>query len=188
MNKKGIVLLLILVVSAAGMVYAQEGGGSGSGLHHWISGEVSLLGVGARYEYMLDNNFSIGGTVFWHSLFLFWNSVGILVTGRWYPWGGIFYAEAGIGFGTVSGFEEGTETTYYGYSYAYRWPYVVSGFMFNPGVGWKIDLGEPGGFYINPMINLPIVFGKITYDILGSSSRFKVGINFRPGFGMGYAF
>jgi len=172
MNKKGILLLFVLVVIIAGGVFAQEGG---SGIKNWISGDVSLIGVGTRYERMLDENLSIGGTIFFHSFFLFWNSVGINVTARYYPWAGAgnFYAELDVGFGTVTNTKR-----------------AINGVMVSPGVGWKIDLGKPGAFYINPMISLPIVLGRsYSYrDGKTTDSGFKIGTNFRPAFGMGYAF
>ncbi|MCL1815843.1 MAG: hypothetical protein FWG27_08520 [Treponema sp.] len=179
---KRFIFLLVFAVIIAGGVFAQTGGSSG--INNWISGEASLLGAGLRYERMLNDNISIGGTLFWHSFFFFWNSVGIQAAGRYY-FGSVFYAELGLGYGTITGTED---VDYHGNTFS--WVYVTKGFMVTPAIGWKIDVGAPGGFYINPMIALPIVFGSKTYDVSGSKpdSEFKIGINFRPAIGLGYAF
>jgi len=152
MNKKCIFLVLFLFI--AGGLFAQE---DSSGIKNWISGDVSLIGAGIRYERMLNDKFSIGGTAFFHSLFFFWNSLGINVTTRYYPWAGVFYAELGLGYGLNLEYGSYSTSTYTsnGYrssSFGSRF-YTNTGAMLNPGIGWRIDLGAPGGFYINPMIS-----------------------------------
>jgi hypothetical protein len=181
MYKKRFIVFVVLVIFAliaAGGLFAQEGGSS---VKNWISGDLSLLGAGVRYERILNDNFSIGGTVFFHSFFLFWNSIGVNVTGRWYPWAENFYAELGIGYGTINGTEDYTSN-----GKTYSWSYTVNGVMITPGVGLRIDVGSPGGFFINPMVSLPIVLGSKKNWV--GESEFRSGVNFRPAFGMGYAF
>jgi len=39
--------------------------------------------------------------------------------------------------------------------------------MLAPAVGWRIDLGQPGGFFINPLVSFPIAFGSF----FGARSR-----------------
>jgi hypothetical protein len=190
MNKKGIFLLFVLVVIITGGVFAQEAAkeeSGDSGIKNWASGEVSLLGIGGRYERMLTDKISIGGTFFFHSFFFLWNSLGITASARYYPWAGMFYAELGLGYGWVSGTEEYTYKTGYGQIITAEWVYTNAGVMLTPGVGWRIDFGTPGGFYINPMISLPIVFG-MKDKWLGEEDEFGVGMNFRPAIGMGFAF
>jgi hypothetical protein len=173
MKKRLLVLVLMAVV--VGGLFAQD-------QRNWISGEVSLLGGGARYEFMLNEKFSVGATVFFQSFFLFWNSLGINATGRFYFWKGL-YAEVGAGYGTITGTEDYTSP---GSSWTHTFAYVVNGFMLTPAIGWKIDVGNPGGFFINPMVGVPLVLGsRKTRD---GDKKFKLGVNFRPAFGMGYAF
>ncbi|MDR0290506.1 MAG: hypothetical protein LBI06_06185 [Treponema sp.] len=178
MYKKGIVLLLLLTIFVTGTVFAQRAASTPA---NWISGEVSLLGIGVRYEHMLTDNFSIGGNIFFHSFFFIWNSFGANFTGRWYPSGRIFYVEAGMGYGWQSGLSGDL--------------YTIHGLMFAPGVGWRIDFGAPGGFFINPMISTPIVLGWKTVSASGwwfgyqaHSSGFGASINFKAALSLGFAF
>lgn len=155
-------LFLILAIIAAGGLFAQV---QDADSHlNWISGEVGLFGAGLRYERMMGDKVSIGGTAVWGNTFFFFGSVGAMATGRFYPWGGAFYAELGVGFGntTLSN---------------------VTGVMVAPSIGWKIDVGLPGGFFLNPHIAVPLAIGKSKFD-----DTFGVGFGFRTLFGMGYAF
>jgi hypothetical protein len=153
--KKGLFMMVLAVVIAGG-VWAQ------SAPKNWISGDISLIGGGVSYERSLTPKFSIGGTAFFHFFFIALSS-GIEVTGRFYPWAGVFYTGLGLGFGTN---------------------FILNGVMITPAVGWKIDLGKPGGFYINPEASLPIVLGKYSYD----GGEFGWLALPRASFGMGYAF
>jgi len=184
--KKGI-LILILAVVIAGGVFAQA-----DAVNNWISGELSLLGVGARYEYMLTPNFSVGAYAYWNNLFIIWNDWGVGAVGRFYPWGKTFYAELGLGFGYHSGVQDISYTTDWGDKYTdSRWV-GITGFSIIPGLGWKIDLGEPGGFFIQPGIKLPLTLGKkklVDFFSLGDyASEFGVGVGIIAYCGFGFAF
>ncbi|GHV94479.1 hypothetical protein AGMMS50293_07990 [Spirochaetia bacterium] len=174
------VLGLVLATLVAGGVFAQHEP------KNWISGQVGLLGGGAGYERVLTPSLSVGGEVYWNSLFLFWNSFALEGSVKFYPFQGVFYVKGGLGFGTVTGTED---VSYAGYSYS--WWYQTSGFLIDPGVGWKIDVGQPGGFFIEPKVSVPIVLGKKEYDAWAGykdNGQFKVGVNILIAFGMGYAF
>jgi hypothetical protein len=65
------------------------------------------------------------------------------------------------------------------------------GFHLKPGIGWKFDVGKPGGFVIQPSLHLPIVIGKYYYTDLGDFSyKNKTGVmfSFVANFGIGYIF
>ena len=164
---KKILFFLTLAVITVGFASAQEP------LNNWISGEVSLLGMGVRYERMYNNNISFGGTAFFHSFFDGFFCYGVNFTSRYYPKASVFYAEIGIGFGMAENDVVVRNNILL---------YEVTGVMFSPGIGWRIDIGEPGGFYINPMIIMPIVIGE------SRSVGSNVGTNLRLAFGMGHAF
>jgi hypothetical protein len=190
MAKKLFSVVALSLVMAAG-AFAQ-GAEAKSSAKNWISGEVGLLGGGVRYERTLNEKWSIGGEFFWNSLFFFWNSLGVEVAARYYPWAGTFYAELGAGFGTVTGTEDYTYT-YSGRSYTLlEVPYSTAGFMIAPAVGWRIDVGQPGGFYLNPSVAIPMVLGAKSYTWAGGGtapeSAFKFGVNFKAALGLGYAF
>jgi len=200
---KKIVCILVLFCVIIGAAFAQQkkpatpapaapAPAAAKEIKNWISGEVSLFGSGVRYERMLNKNFSIGGATSWNTLIL-WNAYGVSAAVRFYPMASGFFAGLDLGYGTITGTEDVTDK--YG---SHSWLYATSGFMVTPGVGWKIDFGDPGGFFICPMITLPVVFGKKNYDEdysvwpyaaqNGGTSEFKVGVHFRAAFGLGFAF
>jgi hypothetical protein len=56
-----------------------------------------------------------------------------------------------------------------------------AGVALTPELGWKIDLGEPGHWFIEPYIKMPLTLSLVDY------------IDFMPGiplvaFGLGYSF
>jgi hypothetical protein len=156
---KRFVFMMVLAALVAGGVWAQ------SGPKNWISGDISLIGAGISYERMLTSKFSIGGTAFQNAFMVIFNSLGVNVTGRFYPWAGVFYMGLGLGFGSN---------------------FILNGAMIDPAVGWKIDVGKPGAFFINPELSLPITLG-VQENSNGESEFGNLAIP-RVSFGMGYAF
>jgi hypothetical protein len=178
--KKGVIVLVLVLIVASG-VFAQ----SANAVSNWISGEVSLLGAGVRYERMLTPNWSIGANAYWSSLFFFWNELGIDVSARYYPWGKIFFAGLGLGFHQHWGTFSFRDTDLYGGSYT--WFGVITGAAITPEVGWKIDVGSAGKFFLQPGIKLPITLGSLK-EYNGHGGGFRVGFGITPYFGLGYAF
>jgi hypothetical protein len=176
---KKILLVSVLAVAVAGGVFAQE-------KKNFAGGTVGLLDFGAHYERMLTPKFSVGGEVYWNSLFIFWNTLGVKAFGRMYPWAEKFswgehlFAELGVGFGHYTGDQD--------YDTYGSWLATINGFLIEPGAGWKIDFDAPGGFYIEPALSFPIVLGSRSFDFYGSDSDFGVGMNVRARVGLGYAF
>jgi len=179
-----------------GGVFAQEYAANSH--NNWISGELGILGAGVRYERMLSPNLSIGAHIYVNTL-LFSAAMGASAVARFYPWAKNFYLEMGVGFGTASGPGEvtyvsksdGTENTWGGVT--------TTGVTINPGLGWKIDVGQPGSFFINPGIMVPIAIGTQTpYTIIGMDAFLSefydvkkqtgVSVGFVAYFGMGFAF
>jgi len=178
MTKKFILCLVLAVVMVSG-VFAQSGN-----IKNWISGEVSLLGAGVRYEYMLKPNISIGGSSYWNTFFLIWSDWGIDFSFRYYP-GKIFY------FGVGAGFHQ--QWTIFSVLSGGRFGNVM-GLAITPEVGWKIDVGSPGGFFVSPGMKLPISLGVnwqrgyYGYYGYGDYNRgFGWGISFIAYVGLGYA-
>jgi hypothetical protein len=64
-----------------------------------------------------------------------------------------------------------------------------SGFDIVPEIGWKIDVGAPGGFFLNPLVQLQLTLGKSDL-ILGSGKEadFGVSVGFRAALGLGWSF
>lgn len=160
----------------------------------WLSAEIaSAIGIGLRYEIMLGSKISLGAN-FWYG----YNLIGITddrygsivfpeyfeVNGflRVYPWGKAFFL--GFGFGYNEQTYEGDayrSVKYDGINYNYwKWGEITDGgFVVTPEIGWKIDVGNPGGFFIMPCFTCPIVFGSEGGTRLGGRVFY---------FGMGVAF
>ena len=145
--------------------------------NNWFSGEfLFLFGVGARYERMLSPMFSLGANFSYH-WFLFMSEIGIRAFFRYYPWRKAFFLGAASGFSSWST-SLGPGTSGYGL-----------GMEVTPEIGWKIDVGKAGGFFISPGIKWPLFFGyridvgfkKTTFRLL--KARLPLLI-----FGLGYAF
>jgi hypothetical protein len=174
---KKVFAVLVLTAIIAGGLFAQEKP------KNWVYGQVGLIGGGAGYERFLFPSLSIGGEVYFNSFFILWNSLAVEAYAKYYPLKGkVFYAKLGLGFGTVTGTED---YTYNNVTYGSQL-YSTKGFLLDPGVGWKIDVGEPGKFYIEPKAGLAIVMGKKDFGY--DDAIFKVGVNPVFAFAMGYAF
>ncbi|MDR0444624.1 MAG: hypothetical protein LBH44_14600 [Treponema sp.] len=182
------VIFLVLVIFIAGWVFAQDDDAEkrANSVDNWISGEVSLLGIGARYERMLDQNWSVGANIYWNNLFLFWNELEIGLSGRYYIWSKTFFVGIGLGFHAHSGTFD-YEYTSYGYSAKGTWFGTINGLGISPEIGWKIDVGNPGGFFVQPGVKIPITLGAL--EMYGTkNNEFRAGIGFVAYCGLGYAF
>ena len=137
---------------------------------NWISGELVIpvrylgIGIAAQYERMLSAKISLGANIY-YSFFGDSNDLGLEAFFRYYPWGKTFFLGMGLGLNY------------------YMLVKVSFGFLeagLSPEIGWKIDTGKPGGFFIQPGIKLP--------GIVKISAGFDFGIYPSLYFGMGYAF
>jgi hypothetical protein len=152
---------------------------------HWISASPGLRAGGSsffgpaaelRYELMLNPSFSIGAYVYYEFSF------GIGITGRWYPFSKSFFLELGAGYNKLY-----FNNIYFDHDTG-RWVKRIedlNGIDIIPGLGWRIDVGKPGGFYITPSVKFPVIFrwykNPHTPDPL-------VGYILIGYFGFGYAF
>jgi hypothetical protein len=53
---------------------------------------------------------------------------------RWYPWSGMFFADVGLGYGSLFG--------------------LIPTFLISPEIGWRIDIGDTDGWVIIPSVTL----------------------------------
>jgi len=195
---KKVIICLVLAMLIAGGVFAEETAESSAenpakGFTHWVSGEVSLLGGGARYEMMLSPVLSVGANIYFSSFFLLWNEFGIDVNARYYLKGN-FFVGAGLGYHAHTNLQTMPKNVFDSNSDA-----AIKGVALTPEVGWKFDVGNPGGFYISPGIKFPLTFGsrEVPYAVIDETSgnikykfenEFSVGFGIVPYFGMGFAF
>ena len=132
--------------------------------NNWISGTAGLFGAGASFERMINPHFSIEVHAY-ANLFVPLILINLGVGGgiRYYPQGRIFFVGLGFGYQAYATIGVGGH-----------------GFGITPEIGWKIDVGEEGRFFIQPGIRLPF-----TFDM---SLPFRVAPVFVPYVGLGFAF
>jgi hypothetical protein len=149
---------------------------------NWISGEVNILGAGVMYERMLNKTIGIGANVYWNTLIL-WNELGADFVFRIHPGGGAFYFGTAVGYHIHTGDYE--YKTYSGYTGTFFG--AVTGVAVTPELGWRIDFGDPGGFFMQPGVRVPITFGLL--ESYGASKEaFAFGWGVVPYIGFGFAF
>jgi hypothetical protein len=143
---KRVCVVLVLVSVLAGGLGAEELWG---GKKNFVSGDVGLFGMGARYERLdIAPKMSVGVDVYWASAFFWLNELEAGVFGRYYP--GTFtgaltglYGELGLGFHTHTGVLS-----------------ITSGAALSPGVGVKFDPGKAGDFFVEPGLIISITIGE----------------------------
>jgi len=183
--------------------------------NNWLSTEVSGgfnlwqgpgLSVGARYERMLGSKISLGTNFYWFIPVISdysldaegididnGNIFGIDASFRLYPTGNEFFL--GIALGYHSGGNWADEVSY-SYPKYYSLHSDYTGFAITLDLGWKVDVGKEGGFFVQPgflgTFNLGNVDHSHTdYDgsIRGEKERWQYyGGYWRLYLGAGYAF
>jgi hypothetical protein len=187
--KKTLVIMVLLIMTAGGIFAQGVNSHEAPAAKNGISGQISplslgnqmaegrmtaqtltLLGIGIQYERRLTPKFSAGGAAYFSSAFHVYSEAGVKGIGRFYPKQDVFFVEMGLGFGLQTGV----------------WLPVLTGLLLEPGIGWKIDAGAPGGFFIEPFVSLPVVLGAYRYR--DGSAHFAAGVSVKSSFGIGYAF
>jgi len=175
------VLILALAATVAGGVFAQRAAaGEASTAKNWVSGELSILGVGARYERVMNPKLTVGANAYFSTLIVF-SDIDLGGSVRYYPWGGKFFVEGALGFHIHNVF-------------LLLGNVAITGAAITPGVGWKIDVGNKGGFFIQPGIRVPITLGVVKLGGLAAGYNdaedgdFTADWGIVPYFGMGWAF
>jgi hypothetical protein len=171
--------------------------------NNWISGEALAIaspfygatfiggwGLGLKYERMFNRHISLGGNLYFGTQdFSDQTQFGIDAIFRFYPTGKTFFLGAGIGYASFSDDEENRKTWS---NDEQKWEYqssTYSGFAVNIELGWKIDVGNTGGFFLTLGTLGSIVFGE-NGPWAGEGGIFEKVLNtdFRLFMGMGYAF
>jgi hypothetical protein len=129
MGRKLILAVLLFALACAGSVFAQEKNGADK---NTISATFFCL----RYERAFNDVFSVGAeagsffvTVSPFGMFNGWEVDGFA---RVYPFSGVFYMEAGAGYANKK--DDGDD---------------YSGIFIKPILGWKSDIGQPGGWIMD---------------------------------------
>ena len=137
----------------------------------WTS--LELTGLGLRQEWDVHPMFAVGGNIFANYLddtLTF----GALVTARYFPGGGLFYLELGVGWGLMEDF-----SLEHGVGWALMEDFGnggsrASGFMIAPAMGLRLANRPAAFFPFNPFISVPFL------PFAGGS---EIPFAFRFGFG-----
>jgi len=182
-KKLFLVFIMLALISIATFAYDSAPAGKYSGsTHHTVSFHLALIGAEASYEYNLNRFFSVLGDVAYTTL-IFMDEFTVSGKGRVYPFGRAFYLELGLGYSYgkgVVGFVGDMVlcvVTLGIYWLVKDWEndiFRTSGFLIQPGLGWKIDIGKPGAFV------LPISFGVdiMVKDIPDFLPYMRIGVGY----------
>jgi len=121
---------------------------------NWLSAGLTTVGAGLKYERMFNSYWSLGIDAYYQTFGLeAYIEFGVNVTPRFYPFGKILYI--GTGFGVYG---------CYAYIYNNRFDddYQM-GFAISPELGVKLDLGRPGGFFMDIGLKVPQKFSDGFY-------------------------
>jgi len=192
--KKKIVALLLLSAVIAGNIYGQEE----ETAKNRIAFSAGIIIMDLSYERVLTPNFSVLtqvsynisiyfnrlidvslGNVNIHDLLLTGDSLSAAVKGRWYPFGGAFFLDLGVGYSFGYNFFSGDPNAmadmammvltfglwsmsdeFKGRSYSGEMEYLC-GFFLQPGLGWNIDIGKKDGFRLPIAMGLDIRFAEV---------------------------
>ena len=181
---KKVYFVFFMIITCIQIIPAQA-----TDLKNWVSGEAGLFGLSIRYERILNRNFSVGALLSANFNYFGLFDYGIQTTLRWYPWGGRFFSELGIGFGHIDVFHDHYDYYHYDFGYIEECTYSeINGLRLSPTIGWKFDVGKPGGFFISPMVSIPLVIGRKVYGD-NEKEDFTVMPTFRiAALGFGFSF
>jgi hypothetical protein len=189
------VLAIAILVSLLGSCASVSGGPA-----NFVTYEGNLMVADVRYERLVFANESLGDVSVGANAYagkyalgdLSANDLstqGVNVFARYYPFGKSFFAGLGLGTAIQLG-RFGKDN------------YDVTSFLsiaVVPELGWKIDIGEEGKFFIQPGLKVPFISGEMRYREKDKNGNFTWhGFNelhenslsyiIYPYFGIGYAF
>jgi hypothetical protein len=181
---KRVFVLLVLAVLITGGAFAQTKTAIAPPPSSYLSGKISVTGAGVRYEWMLTDKLSLGVNAYYNSIFI-WEDWDIGASVRFYPFGEGFFIGGNVGFHSHS---DGFGIIPLIFIPIQR----VVGVAISPEVGWRTDVGEPGGMFLSYGVKLPIVIGgksSILDDITETKSE-GIGVAFSvvPYLGIGFSF
>ena len=178
-NMKKRMLLIFFVLSIfSGVVFAQEN----ERAKNAFTLQFGAIGGELSYERMFNRHLSVLADVSATTM-VFMDEITASAKVRWYPFGKTFYLDLGLGYtygrGAVNMMGHMLLTVMtFGYWLTLIDPsedYRTGGFLVQPGLGWKIDIGKQDHFL------LPIGMGldcKITGDIPDFMPFFRIGVGY----------
>jgi len=166
---KKIVLMFIVFSAISGAVIAQEQ----ERATHSVAASFGFIGASLSYERMFSRHFSVLAEVSYTTLVLI-EEFTLSGKGRWYPFGRAFYLELGFGLSYGRGISDLMTHMLLGL-FTFGWYFTTLdeddlmarrlGLLVQPGMGWKIDIGRPGGFVLPVSMGLNFKLGRLP-DVL----------------------
>jgi len=168
LSKKTFLAVIVLCVVTGG-VFAQNA----ERAKNSIAVSVGFIGASLSYERMFNRYFSVLADTSYTTLILI-DEFTLSGKGRVYPFGGAFYLEMGLGFSYGRGVTDFMKNMLLGvFTFGYYFTTLSdddflkrrAGFLLQPGLGWKIDIGKPDAFVLPISMGLDIRAGAVP-DIL----------------------
>jgi len=188
--KKKIVAILLLSVVFAGSVFAQEE----EMAKNRIAFSLGIIIGDLSYERVLTPHLSVLAQVSYNNFLLIADSLSVAAKGRWYPFGGAFFLDLGLGYSygynsdkilndAVNAFLDipliiitlglwALTPEFQSHKYSDGEIISMGGFFIQPGLGWNIDIGKKDGFRLPIAMGLDIRFAEV----------FTIIPNFKTGF------
>lgn len=165
MTKRFFLFFICLLVLIGG-VFAQ----SEERAKNNISLSAGIIGAELSYERMFNRHFSVLADVSYTTLIVM-DEFTVSGKGRWYPFGKIFYLDLGLGFSYGEGVAGAVGDMIlllftFGNHDVESDVFRSGGFLIQPGLGWKIDIGKPDGFVLPVAMGLDIKLGSEVSDFM----------------------
>ena len=165
---KRIFLTALIVLVISGGVFAQDRAKNSVAL------SAGIIGGELSYERIFSPHFSVLANVS-YTFLIFMDEFTLSAKGRWYPFGKTFFLDLGLGFsygkGAVGFIADAVlSVVTFGYWLSIKDfdndNFRTPGFLVQPGLGWKIDIGKPDGFILPISMGLNLKFGQDMADFL----------------------
>jgi len=139
---------------------------------------AGLFSVDLSYERAFNQHFSLLLNTSYYWVLGSWTASAI---GRWYPAGRIFFMDLGLGtaygIGLGRGIAEGVLTILTSGWWADQEEAFnrTFGVIIQPAIGWRLDIGEPGGFTLPIRTGVDLKLGRQGGDF---TPFLRVGLGF----------
>jgi len=168
MKKRIFLLVMVLFVVISGVFAQNQAKAKNS-----IAVSFGIFGAELSYERMFNRYFSVLADTS-YTTFILVDEFTLSGKGRVYPFGGAFYLEMGLGFSYGRGVTDFMTNMILG-ALTFGWYFTTlddndffqrkAGFLLQPGLGWKIDIGKPDAFVLPISMGLDVKVGN-SPDIL----------------------
>jgi len=162
---KKTVLLFIVMAAVSGALFAQNQVKAKNA----VALSFGVFGAGLSYERMFNSHLSVLADVSYTTL-IFMDEFTISGKGRWYPFGKTFFLDLGLGYSYgkgVVGFMGDMILTVMTFGWYLTQKdfdndvFRSGGFLIQPGLGWKIDIGKQDRFILPIAMGLDIKTGRV---------------------------